>query len=110
MTSQKKAKEIMGKNYLSLKEVVRRSDIFFLKEELRNLPEIKFSSEILKENKHTHILFLGVDHKDGKALLKWYLIRKGKLEERLRLGWSPCLQLGGHTLPLKPFLMPLLKI
>ena len=113
--NQKRVREIMGRNFLTVGEVVEHFDVFLPKEELTKVPEIPFSEEWLKERRDSHILFLayGYGYKDDFHLkrdqrLRWYLREKKDMREKLlKRSWSPHLQLGGHTFPLRLFLSPL---
>jgi hypothetical protein len=68
-TSQKRARKIMGKNFLGVEEVVECFGIQLTQEELTKVAEIPFTEATLQECKDTHILFLGVNHdKEGKPL------------------------------------------
>ena len=68
-TSQKQAREIMGKNFLGVEEVAEYFGIVLTQEELAKVTEIPFSEKTLEECKDTHFLFLGVHHnKEGKPL------------------------------------------
>ncbi len=68
-TSQKQAREIMGKNFLGVEEVTEHFGIVLTKKERTKIAEIPFSEAMLQECKDTHILFLGVNHdKEGKPL------------------------------------------
>jgi len=68
-TSQKRAREIMGKNFLGVEEVAECFGIQLTQEELTKVAEILFTEATLQECKDTHILFLGVNHdKEGKPL------------------------------------------
>lgn len=109
--TQKGAKQIMGKNFVAVREVVQHYGLLLLKEEVEKVPQIPFSEKRLKKHKNTHILFpvfLGPVH-DPDPGLKWFLMNRLVLKEVLRIGWKPYLQLGGQRLPLRPFLVPLVK-
>lgn len=68
-TSQKRAREIMGKNFLGVEEVAECFGIQLTQEELITVAEIPFTEATLQECKDSHILFLGVNHdKEGKPL------------------------------------------
>jgi hypothetical protein len=68
-TSQKRAREIMGKNFLGVEEVAECFGIQLTAEELAKVAEVPFTEATLEECKDTHILFLGVNHnKEGKPL------------------------------------------
>jgi hypothetical protein len=68
-TSQKRAREIMGKNFLGVEEVAECFGIQLTQEELTKVAEIPFTEATLEECKDTHILFLGINHdKEGKPL------------------------------------------
>ncbi len=111
IVSQKRAKEIMGKNFVGVTKVVSHFDLLLLKEEVEKVPQIPFSEKRLKKHKNTHILFpvfQGPEH-DPEPGLKWFLMNRLILIESLRTGWRPFLQLGGHRLPLRPFIEPLIR-
>lgn len=58
-TSQKRAREIMGNNFLGIREVLQHFGICFTKEEMVKLADIPFSERLLQVCKDTHILFVG---------------------------------------------------
>ena len=57
--SQIRAREIMGKNYLGIEEVVRQFGAAYTEEQLALLAEIPFSEVVLEKCKDTHILVAG---------------------------------------------------
>ena len=55
-TSQKRAQEIMGKNFFGVKEAIKHFGINPTRTQLSALSEIPFSEAVLKESKNTHVL------------------------------------------------------
>ncbi|MDO8536916.1 MAG: hypothetical protein Q7R94_01565 [bacterium] len=55
-TSQKRAREVMGKNYFGIEEAIKRFGVNPSKQQLAALAEIPFSEATLKECAKTHIL------------------------------------------------------
>lgn len=55
-TSQKRACEIMGKNFLGIEETQKHFDFIFSNRQLAYMDEVPFSEEVLCECKKTHIL------------------------------------------------------
>ena len=55
-TSQKLAREIMGKNFFGIEEAIKHFGINATKQQLAYLSEVPFSEEVLKSCKDTHIL------------------------------------------------------
>ncbi|MBU1036716.1 hypothetical protein KKF32_01605 [Patescibacteria group bacterium] len=110
--SQKRAQEILGKNFLSLNEVMGDSSLLLLKKEVEKIPKIPFSDKELQEKKD-HILFLfSVDRriKGQEPDLKWRLMSRKDLREVLGWCWSPSLRFpGDHTFPLRHLLLSRLR-
>jgi len=103
-TDQKRARDIMGSNFLGVEDVIKHLGISFTDDELSALRDIPFPESVLTECKDTHILFPGYpltildirskvpqelfySHGDAwynnekfakkeKVGLRWYLIRK----------------------------------
>ena len=105
-SDQKRAREIMGKNFLGIEEVTKHYGMAFSAEQLASLATIPFSEATLKACKDTHILVAGFpmtileirakapknpktfySYKDAwynneafaaneRVELRWYLIRK----------------------------------
>lgn len=55
-TSQKLAREIMGKNFFGIEEAIKHFGVNATKQQLAYLAEVPFSEEVLKSCKDTHIL------------------------------------------------------
>jgi hypothetical protein len=55
-TSQKLAREIMGKNFFGIEEVIKHFGVNATKQQLAALAEVPFSEEVLKSCKDTHVL------------------------------------------------------
>ena len=55
-TSQKSAREIMGKNFFGLEESIKHFGVSPTQEQLAALSEITFSEAVLQQSKDTHIL------------------------------------------------------
>ena len=55
-TSQKLAREIMGKNFFGIEEAIKHFGVNATKQQLAALAEIPFSEEVLKSCKDTHVL------------------------------------------------------
>lgn len=55
-TSQKLAREIMGKNFFGVKEATKHFGVNATKQQLAALAEVPFSEEVLKSCKDTHVL------------------------------------------------------
>ena len=55
-TTQKLAREIMGKNFLGIEEAIQHFGVNFSEHELQALAEISFSEAVLRECKDTHVL------------------------------------------------------
>jgi len=58
-TALKRAKDIMGKNFIGLEEAEKHLGVKFSKKDAEKLAEIPWSEETLEELKHTHILIPG---------------------------------------------------
>src|SRR3989344_4004711 len=98
-TAPKRAKDIMGENFIGLEEVEKHLDIAFSKKDAEKLAEIPWSEETLEEVKHTHILVPGyplsilqirekvpqgifLSYKDA-----WYNNQPFATEEKVEMGW-----------------------
>ncbi len=55
-TSQKLAREIMGKNFFGIEEAIKHFGVNATKQQLAALAEVPFSEEVLKSCKDTHVL------------------------------------------------------
>jgi len=55
-TSQKRAREIMGKNFFGVEEAIKHFGVNPTKQQLDGLAEIPFSEAVLQECKDTHVL------------------------------------------------------
>jgi len=55
-TNQKRAREIMGKNFFGIEEAIKYFGVNPSEEQLKTLSEISFSEDVLRELKDTHIL------------------------------------------------------
>jgi hypothetical protein len=55
-TSQKLAREIMGKNFFGIEEAIKHFGVNATKQQLAVLAEVPFSEEVLKSCKDTHVL------------------------------------------------------
>jgi len=55
-TSQKLAREIMGKNFFGIEEAIKHFGVNATKQQLAYLAEVPFSEEVLKSCKDTHVL------------------------------------------------------
>lgn len=55
-TSQKRAREILGKNYFGVEEVIKHFGVNPSKHQLAALAEVSFSEAVLKECANTHLL------------------------------------------------------
>jgi hypothetical protein len=55
-TSQKLAREIMGKNFFGIEEAIKHFGVNATKQQLAYLTEVPFSEEVLKSCKDTHVL------------------------------------------------------
>ncbi|PIS41015.1 MAG: hypothetical protein COT26_00320 [Candidatus Kerfeldbacteria bacterium CG08_land_8_20_14_0_20_43_14] len=103
-TDQKRAREIMGSNFLGVEDVIKHFGISLTDDEVSALWDIPFPESVLQERKNTHILFPGYPltildirgkvprelfrsledawyngekfAKKEKVALRWYLIRK----------------------------------
>ena len=56
MTSQKRAREIMGKNFFGVEEAIKHFGVNPTRQQLAGLSEIPFSEAVLEQSKGTHIL------------------------------------------------------
>lgn len=112
-TNQKRAKEIMGENYLGPEDAMKHFGVSFTDKELVQLREIPFTEAELEACKKTHILFAGyplsildirnkAKHlfynqgwydnqafaKNEKVNLQWYLIRKDEVPSSTSKTWQ----------------------
>jgi hypothetical protein len=114
-TSQKLAREIMGKNMFGVEDAQKHFGVIPTKAQLGYLAEIPFSEEVLKACKDTHVLVavipltileirgkvehkLFYSHEDAwyntqafaseKAELGWHLIRKTPVENSTSKNWK----------------------
>jgi hypothetical protein len=55
-TSQKRAREIMGKNFFGVEEAIKHFGVNPTRQQLAALSEIPFSEAVLEESKDTHVL------------------------------------------------------
>lgn len=55
-TSQKRAREIMGKNFFGVEEAIKHFGVNPIRQQLAALSEIPFSEPVLEESKKTHVL------------------------------------------------------
>jgi hypothetical protein len=55
-TSQKRAREIMGKNFFGVEETIRHFGVNPTRQQLAALSEIPFSEAVLEQSKDTHVL------------------------------------------------------
>jgi hypothetical protein len=56
MTSQKRAQEIMSKNFFGIEEAIKHFGVSPTRQQLDALSEIPFSEAVLEQSKDTHIL------------------------------------------------------
>jgi hypothetical protein len=112
-TSQKRAKEIMGENYLGPEDAMKHFGVSYTDKELIQLREIPFTEAELEACKKTHILFAGYslsildirnkakhlfynqDWYNSQAFatkekvnLQWYLVRKDEVPNSTSKTWS----------------------
>ena len=55
-TSQKRAREIMGKNFFGVEEAIKHFGVNPTRQQLAALSEIPFSEAVLEQSKNTHVL------------------------------------------------------
>ena len=55
-TSQKRAREIMGKNFFGIEEAIKHFGVTPTQEQLAMLAEVPFSEAVLEESKKSHVL------------------------------------------------------
>lgn len=55
-TSQKRAREIMGKNFFGIEETIEQFEVDPSRQQLAALSEIPFSEAVLEKSKNTHVL------------------------------------------------------
>ena len=116
-TSQKLAREIMGKNFFGIEEAIKHFGVNATKQQLAYLAEVPFSEEVLKSCKDTHVLvavfplsildirgiakkqsdrtlFYSQDWYDKQAFAKdkgevgWQLVRKEPIANSTSKTWS----------------------
>ena len=116
-TSQKLAREIMGKNFFGIEEAIKHFGVNATKQQIAALAEVPFSEEVLQSCKDTHVLvavfplsildirghsrkqsdrtlFYSQDWYDKqafaseKAELGWHLIRKTPVENSTAKNWK----------------------
>ena len=116
-TSQKLAREIMGKNFFGIEEAIKHFGVNATKQRLAYLAEVPFSEEVLKSCKDTHVLvavfplsildirgiakkqsdrtlFYSQDWYDKQAFAKdkgevgWQLVRKEPIANSTSKTWS----------------------
>jgi hypothetical protein len=112
-TDQKRAREIMGENYLGPEDVMKHFNVSFTDIELAQLREIPFTESTLEACKKTHILFAGYPlsileirgkaknlfydqdwydnenfAKKEKVNLQWHLIRKDEMPSSTSKTWQ----------------------
>lgn len=113
LTSQKDAREIMGKNFFGIEEAIKHFRINPAKQDLAALTEVPFSEEVLKSCKDTHILvavfplsILDIRDRFGKTLffpqgwyckqvfakhkggVSWQLVRKEPIPYSAKKTWE----------------------
>lgn len=98
-TDQKRAREIMGSNFLGVEDVIKHFGVSFSDDEVAQLREIPFTEAQLRECKDTHVLFPGytltildIRSRVPKELFyshdgAWYTDQKFATEERVGLRW-----------------------
>ena len=125
-TSQKVAREIMGKNYFGVEDAIKHFKINLSKEEIAGLSEVPFSEVTLKKCAKTHILvavfplsileiregverglFKYHDHENAwynnqafagdRGEASWYLVRKTEVPNSTNKNWSEQLALLGEN-------------
>ena len=100
MTSQKRARAIMGKNFLRLEEATEHFKIKFSDKDRKALAKIPYPENVLESVKKTHVLFPGYPRNILKIRARvpketfyeydpdWYGDPKQKFaREKCRLGW-----------------------
>ena len=116
-TSQKLAREIMGKNFFGIEEAIKHFGVNATKQRLAYLTEVPFSEEVLKSCKDTHVLvamfplsildirgiakkqsdrtlFYSQDWYDKQAFAKdkgevgWQLVRKEPIDNSTSKTWN----------------------
>ena len=116
-TSQKLAREIMGRNFFGIEEAIKHFGVNATKQQLAYLAEVPFSEEVLKSCKDTHILvalfplsildirgiakkqsdrtlFYSQDWYDRQAFAKdkgevgWHLVRKEPIANSTLKTWN----------------------
>ena len=116
-TSQKLAREIMGKNFFGIEEAIKHFGVNATKQQLAYLAEVLFSEEVLKSCKDTHVLvavfplsildirgitrklenqtlFYSQDWYDKQAFAKdkgkvsWQLVRKEPIANSMSKTWN----------------------
>lgn len=84
-TSLKKAREIMGKNFIGLDELIsiqEKMGIYIPEELKNNCPSINFTEDTLEKNKDDYILILGIPYYKDRTPLTIVKMRE-------HFGWDP---------------------
>jgi len=96
-TSQKRAREIMGKNFFGVEEAIRHFGVNPTRQQLAALSEIPFSEAVLEQSKDTHVLVavfpLSVLEIPGKVDSKlfydqWWYNKESFAKERGEVTWQ----------------------
>ena len=96
-TSQKRAREIMGKNLFGVEEVIKHFGVNPTRQKLATLSEIPFSEAVLEQSKDTHVLVavfpLSVLDIRGKMDSKlfydqWWYNKESFTRERGEVSWQ----------------------
>lgn len=113
-TSQKRAREIMGKNFFGIEEAIRHFGVNPSKQQTSTLAEVSFTAAMLESHKDTHILVavfplsvLDVRKADNelfylsssgwyesekfaknKGTVSWQLVRKTLVEDSTNKNWD----------------------
>ncbi len=110
-TSQKLAREIMGKNFFGIEEAIKHFGVNATKQQLAVLAEVPFSEEVLRACKDTHVLVAvfplsildirGIAKKQSdrtlfykqafaknKGKVGWHLIRKEPVANSMSKTWN----------------------
>lgn len=100
-TSQKLAREIMGKNFFGIEEAIKHFGVNATKQQLAALAEVPFSEEVLKSCKDTHVLVAafplsildirGIAKKQSDRTLfysqDWY-DKQAFVKDKGKIGWQ----------------------
>ena len=96
-TSQKRAREIMGKNFFGVEEAIRHFGVNPTRQQLAALSKIPFSEAVLEQSKDTHVLVavfpLSVLEIPGKVDSKlfydqWWYNKESFAKERGEVTWQ----------------------